>query len=64
MQLAHSKPLGEGVLQDCRRQLAAQRTPLVDAIFDGGTRRLAALMCVDRMALCDPHHVADSSGEL
>lgn len=43
-----------------------QRLAIGDVIFDRGAEGLAALVCVERFAVCQPHHVSEGgeAGEL
>lgn len=48
------------------RLMAEHRLAIGDAIFDRGAEGLAALVCVERLGVCQPHHVAEGGdvGEL
>lgn len=45
------------------RRMAQHRQAVGDAIFDGGAEGLAALVCVERFEVCQPHHISEA-GEL
>lgn len=46
--------------------MVVQRLAIGDVIFDRGAEGLAALVCVERFAVCQPHHVSEGgeAGEL
>jgi len=48
------------------RRMAQHRLAIGDAIFDRGAEGLAALVCVQRFAVCQPHHISEGgeAGEL
>ncbi|PRW60431.1 serine threonine kinase family [Chlorella sorokiniana] len=64
--LAAAKQLAAAQLEDCKRRMVQHRLAIGDAIFDRGAEGLAALVCVERFALCQPHHISEggAGGEL
>ncbi|KAI7843077.1 hypothetical protein COHA_003248 [Chlorella ohadii] len=64
--LATAKQLAGPQLEDCKWRMVQHRLAIGDAIFDHGAEGVAALVCVERFAVCQPHHVSEGgeAGEL